>query len=1114
MNADKSAQTSSEPVVVSARDEAALLAEISRIAAFADRIPDARLQDVAYTCSLGKGECVLGVVASSVRELHDRLLAAKTRIESGQSGFIKDKGGTYWTRNPLLGEGRGKLAFMFPGAVSFYPNMMSDLAVAFPECRGAFDELEEALAGEDGFRPSDFIFPPAPQYAADLDAFSSGAYSQAFISAYAGCAAMTRLLETAGVEPDGVVGFGGGDLAAVLKAGAAGENLSRQQRIQAIGELYGIVRKAVDHEGLPETVMLTVLPRREEDLAGIEESFPKGGVCLAVDFSPKMKTYAIEPALADEAAKRFADAGARTIRHGLDRPFNTPKCAKVVSAVHRFASSWLRTKPVCDMYSCAAARLLAPKPRTMRNDVAERWAMQVRFSDTVRQMHRDGYRVFLEVGPRGLLAGAVSETLKDETFAAIATNSIHRRGMLQMQHALARLASLGAKMDISPFFAQKGAKKLDFDSKISVEFRSVSEKRLSREFPKLTLLGPAPGGEGTYAKEPAGRGARAAVRAAAISAREGKRLQFTAGLSDPLISDAPPSGSVPGVSYRFSKIFRFSDAPFIADFAYGSSQLSYSDPALKGFVTLPIPLATEIMAEAAQRVIPNRHLAAVENFVSRRTVHFEHGALKLSVNAERVSASDPAAAAVKVQIRADAPGSDFTWPAVEAVFVFAQERPAPSPVSVAPLAHARTVHWSGRDIYPSRIGAGRRLRGIVFAESWGENGIDYTVEVPRREGCLSFTRLPVWAVNPLLLQVVAAGFGLWRCSEKFAGAFSFPIRFRRLELRGSEPKDGSRLNCYLRLTGVTPSSHVCDITASDGNGNVAMQIEGWEENTERVPKAFCDMVLQPATCFATDSLPRDFAGGEGVAAATSFVDSIPYKTCERNEELWLKILGSVTLGSLERGDFAKMKGSAARRTEWLFGRIVAKEAVRRYLKDFHQARWSYADVQILPDANGKPQAMGAWADNLTSKLDVAIAHTSLFSVAVAAANRRAGVDVEPVSRNLSAEFVDGVFSPEEKELAVATPDSSCAMLRFWCAKEALSKALGTGIRYSPKGLSVCGYDSADGTASMRLLGDWLGEFKSLAGVDIPVGTHIFRDHVLAFCLLHPSLVKRGDDEQP
>lgn len=1104
MTADIQAIGGTELVVLSAADDAALLAEASRLVTFIDRIPDVRLVDIAYTASLSHGPAVLAIVASSAQDLRERLASAKSRLESGTVTRLKDKSGTYYFREHLLGDGGGKFAFVYPGAMSFYPDMMRDLAVLHPECRAPFDELEEALADNPEFSPANFIFPPAPYYRHDADIFSSGAYSQAFVSAYAGCAAMSRLLDEAAIRPDGVVGCGGGDLAAVMKSGATGANTPRGDRVKALRDIYKIVSKAVDHEGLPKTVMVTALPRREEDLSGLLESFPKGSVYLAADFSPKMKTFAIEPAFEETAMKAFADAGVRTLKLDLDRPFNTPRCATVVTAVKKFASSWMKSRPVCEVYSCGIADKLSEKPRHARNDTAERWAKTVRFADTIRKMHDDGYRVFLEVGPRGLMTSAVEETLKGRPFAAIAMNSIHRRGLLQVQHALAQLAALGATMDLSRFYVRRRARKLDFDATLSMEFRTVSERKLSRAFPKLMLLG-EPVTTATYIQERKGRGARAAERAAAKAAQEGKYLQFEAGMADPLISDAPPTQSVPGVSYEFTKVFRLADAPFIGDFSYGASQLSYSDPNLRGLVMLPMAVAAEIMAESAQRVVPNWHLVRIEDFVCRRRVSFERGELKLTVHAERVSPDDPATAAVKVQIRADSPDAKFTWPVMEANFILSATRLPPAPAAVEPLAHPRSVHWSGRDIYPSKLGCGKRLRGIAFAESWAESGINYEVVVPPLAGNVTFARQPMWTVNPLLMQIVTSGFRLWRCHERFAGAFSFPFRFRRLEFRGLVQKEGARLNCYLRLTGVTPRTHLCDITVTDGNGNVAMEVDGWEEMTERVPKAFCDIVLQPATSFISESVSPEYFGDPGTDVASAVITDVPYGMFERNEELWLKILSNVILNVPERKELAEMKGSAARRTEWLFGRIAVKEAVRRYLKDYHQARWSYADVQIWPNEDGKPQAIGAWGDNLASKLDVAIAHTSQFVIALAASNARVGVDVEQATRNLSEEFTFGVFTPDELELATKAANASQALIRFWCAKEAVSKALGTGIRFSPKELLVTDYLPDSGKMTVRLTGGWLGPFKDFTGRDISVSTRIVREHALAFCLIPASL---------
>ena len=1094
-----------ELVLVSAADDHALVAEMARIIGYIDRVPDAALADIAYTCSLTNGDSVVAVIASDVEALRMRLNSARSRLEAGTKR-LRDKSGTYYFRDHLLGPDKGKLAFVYPGVMSFYPDMMRDLAIAHHECRDAFDELDEAMAGNAAFTPSSFIFPPAPYYRHDADIFSSGAYAQALVSTYAACVACTRLLRSYGLEPDGVVGFAGGDLAAMMRSGAAGEELARPDRVRVISEIYQIVNKAVDHAGLPEVAMATVLLRHPGEIDELVKTFPPDKVMLAVNFSPRQKTYAVAKDFEDEAMAAFAAAGVRAMKLALNRPVNTKLCEQLVPYIQKFAKGWMKEEPVKDIYSCATAGLLPRRVRKARADTAERWAKPVLFEETVRKMYADGYRVFLEVGPRGLMTSAVSDTLKDVEHAAIASNSIHRQGILQLQHAIAQLVALGAKMDISPLFVPRKARKLDFDAAISPEVRRDAEMRLSRSLPRLSLLsndqmlqGPA------IPAEPRGRGVRAAVRAAAVAQQARRQRQFDFGAMNPLVSDADTLSSSPGVSLEVTKTFKLRDLPFIGDYALGTSQLSYSDPNLRGLIPLTLSLGAEIMAEVAQLVVPNRQLVAVEDLVCRRMVSFRRGMLTLFVRAERVTSGLADCAAVKVQVRDDSPNSAYTWPVMEATLLLRDRLVGDRPLAVEPLSKPRSVHWSGRDIYPTRLCCGKRLRGIQFVEQWSESGLDYEIAVPDEAGNVLSTRFPMWVVNPLLLEIVVGGFQLWRSHERFIGAFAFPFRMRRLDLFGVIPREGATLKCYLRLTGVTPKSHLCDISVTDGNGKEVFAVSGWEELTERVPAGYRELILQPATTFLTEQISAEALGNPSTDVSSAFVTDLAYNIFERNEELWLKTLSHIILSAAERKQFAEMTGSTSRRTEWLFGRVAAKEAVRRFLRDHYQARWSDADIQVWADDSGKPHALGAWGDYLAVKIDIAIAHTSQFIVALAAANARVGVDVESIGRDLSDEFAKGVFTPDELELAAQAANPSQAIIKFWCAKEAVSKALGTGIRYSPKEMVVADFLSDSGTLSVRLEGAWLEPFKAFKGRTISVTTRVLRDHALAFCFIPSSM---------
>ena len=1099
-----------ELVIIRAADRDGLIQETQRLIAFLDRVPDVSFLDVAYTASLTRGERALSIIADGVPSLRERLISALSRLQSSTFRRIRDKSGVYAFSESLLGPGRGKLAFIYPGVMSYYPDMLRDLAIFDPVCRRVFDELEEALAGEEDFRPSDFIFPPAACYRRDADIFKSGAYAQALVAAYSASAAVSLLLEADGIRPDGVVGFAGGDLAAMMRSGSAGDNVSRQDRVKVVSEIYRIVSKAVNHGGLPEVSMLSVVMRHAGEIEELIQSFPAEKVMLAVDLSPRQKTFAVAVDYESEVIKAFTEAGVRVTKLALDRPFNTPLCESLVPVIRKFALAWMKKEVACEMYSCASADRAPTALKGARDETAERWAKPVRFTETIRRMYEDGYRVFLEVGPRGLMAAAVADTLKGEEHAAIAVNSIHRSGVLQLQHALGQLAALGQELDLSRHFERRGAKKLDFDSVISMEVRKTAEMQLSRLLPKLTLLSEdAIGRAVSFHADSRGRGAKAAQRAAVVAQSVRRQRQFDFGAANPMVADADHISCSPGVSIEICKTIKLNEMPFIGDFALGTSQMSYSDPNLRGLILLSLPVGAEIMAETAGLVVPNRNLLRIEELVCRRWVSFERGELKLYARAEHVASTNAGEIAVRVLLRDDRPDSEYTRPVMEATIVLTDSVPEPRPVKPDTLSRPRSVHWSGRDIYPARLSCGKRLRGITFVDAWSENGLDYELTVPPLAGNVNSSRFPMWAVNPILLETAVSGFQLWRSHEKFTGAFSFPFRCRRISLFGFIPSEGSILKCYFRLNGVTPSSHISDISITDGNGKELMAISGWEEMTERVPNSYRSLILQPATTFLTEPLSLESLGHPATDVASAMITDVPYRIFERNEELWLRTLSSVVLGADERRDFAVMTGSAARRTEWLFGRVAAKEAVRRYLKEFYQARWSDADVQIWPDDNGKPHALGLWNETITTKLDIAIAHTEQFIVALAAANQHVGIDVESVARDLSEEFTAGVFTPEELELAATASSSSVAIIRFWCAKEAVSKALGIGIRYSPKEMTVVAYDSDSGDLAVRLNGAWAEAFKKLKGRDIAVKVCTLRDHALATCFI-PSAIFSED----
>ncbi len=1089
-----------ELCLIGAANDAALVDEVKRVLNFLEHAPEVLLQDVAYTCAYSARQMpsVIAIVASSVADLRDRLTLAHKKL-ADNAGRIRDKSGTYFFRDRL--RPRGRIAFLFPGAVSFYPDMLRDLCLVFEECRSAFDELEEALQTEatERFSPSDYIFPPAACYRNDAEAFSSNAFSESFIAVHAANTALFRLFESMGVQPDGLVGFSGGDFAALDVAGVYG-NLSRNKRIVFLREGYQMLNRLVERDALPACIMLSVIDAPRDLLDQLISTFP-GRMALAFFHSPRQQSVALSPEVVKEVTTALHHAGAKTMVVPMDQPFNTPWCSKALPSIKQFLSHWVRHVPKIPVYSCATAERLPSQPRNILSLTADQWSSPILFDATIRQMYEDGFRIFIELGARGNMTNAIGETLKNQPHQAVAVNRIHRSGLVQLHHALGILAAQGVQLDLTMLHRHRRQRVLDFDKPMTVTVRTDNTLRLSAQLPAITPFIPS------CEFFTAARTAQDQAKKSLPIISDRHRIDF--GADFPLLVSAEILEEQPGVLLEIAKVISLEDYPFLCDYALGTTQLSYANPNLKGLTILSLITGLEMMSEAARKLVPRRRVAQVDNLRSQRWVGFERGAVRIIIRAERIAWPDTQYAAVKVQLRDDSPNSAYTWPIIEATVLLSAVGTIHHPIKPPPLTNPRPVNWSGHDIYPDRLFHGERLRIIRHVDLWSEEGIDFEIEVPSRSDTVRYTRIPLFSIWPMLLDGIVSSFSLWRSHEKFAGAISMPFRARRIIFYASSFTEGARLRGYLRLISVTPRSHSADIQISDGNGNLLIHIKGWEEICERVPPEYHQFILRPSERFLTQELPLSLLGNPTSPVAASVVTDIPFKIFENNQEIWLKTLAYVLLAPAEREEWLEMQGATSRRVEWLFGRAAAKESVRRYLQKFHQARWTAADIPIWADDSGKPHPLGPWREHTATNIDLSIAHTSKLIVAAVAVNARIGIDIEALGRDLTEDFTRGVFTHEELELAAKTGEAPVAMLRFWCAKEAISKALGTGIRYSPKDLQIIAVDTLTNVIQIELTGQWLEAFKNMRGRKNVIYTSLYAGHAFASCMLPASLFE-GD----
>ena len=134
-----------------------------------------------------------------------------------------------------------------------------------------------------------------------------------------------------------------------------------------------------------------------------------------------------------------------------------------------------------------------------------------------------------------------------------------------------------------------------------------------------------------------------------------------------------------------------------------------------------------------------------------------------------------------------------------------------------------------------------------------------------------------------------------------------------------------------------------------------------------------------------------------------------------------------------------------------------------------------SEIEILRTPLGKPYLED-------HSLHFNLSHTKEFAFLGVHFSQSIGVDIEAVQENHDLLKALGMFfEPEELDSVEKTPKN---LIRFWCAKEALLKAKGTGLA----------------THQLPRLKPVSNSLFSSEGVDIHVCDSEVEGHVLAFCL--------------
>ncbi len=338
------------------------------------------------------------------------------------------------------GPAPGKLALVFPGQGSQYPDMGRDLICLFPRAMEVLEEANRKFGSSR--RLSDLIFPlPAAaggQHAEHEQMLRRTEVAQPAIGAVS--LAMFQVLQQFKVTPAATCGHSFGELTALCAAGWMEETAFLDLAV-ARGRLMADV-STDGHR--PAGAMLAVYAPLEKIQALLASA--AGDVVLANHNSPGQGVLSgpASQIAAFEAVCRKNDI--RCVRLPVSAAFHSPQ---VKGAVKPFALalSQVDFQPTAvDVYSNSGADAYCRNPGEIRRRLGEHLACPVEFAREIENLYQAGIRTFVEVGPRSILTRLIGDILQKRQFEAVALDASGGKaggGMQDLAALLCRLASLG-----------------------------------------------------------------------------------------------------------------------------------------------------------------------------------------------------------------------------------------------------------------------------------------------------------------------------------------------------------------------------------------------------------------------------------------------------------------------------------------------------------------------------------------------------------------------------------------------------------------------------------------------------------------------------------------------